>query len=145
MKVIEYFNFKNKPLTKDERQNIEKQVNEFIELYNNHNLNKDPNNPLLNSDELHSRLNLRRYCYEIVTRGIGKVLYTTINNTFVYTVILDVGQCFNQEHNKQAIFRTLKAINKKADINKKRTKRQEKKHLEKMSPRDREILTARTN
>ena len=132
MKVIEYFNFKNKPLTKDERQNIEKQVNEFIELYNNHNLNKDPNNPLLNSDELHSRLNLRRYCYEIVTRGIGKVLYTTINNTFVYTVILDVGQCFNQEHNKQAIFRTLKAINKKADINKKRTKRQEKKHLEKM-------------
>lgn len=132
MKVIEYFNFKNKPLTKDERQNIEKQVNEFIELYNNHNLNKDPNNPLLNSDELHSRLNLRRYCYEIVTRGIGKVLYTTINNTFVYTVILDVGQCFNQENNKQAIFRTLKAINKKADINKKRTKRQEKMHLEKM-------------
>lgn len=132
MKVIEYFNFKNKPLTKDERQNIEKQVNEFIELYNNHNLNKDPNNPLLNSDELHSRLNLRRYCYEIVTRGIGKVLYTTINNTFVYTVILDVGQCFNQEHNKQAIFRTLKAINKKTDINKNRTKRQEKKHLEKM-------------
>lgn len=132
MKVIEYFNFKNKPLTKDERENIEKQVNEFIELYNNHNLNKDPNNPLLNSDELHSRLNLRRYCYEIVTRGIGKVLYTTINNTFVYTVILDVGQCFNQENNKQAIFRTLKAINKKADINKKRTKRQEKMHLEKM-------------
>ena len=46
MKVIEYFNFKNKPLTKDERQNIEKQVNEFIELYNNHNLNKDPNKRL---------------------------------------------------------------------------------------------------
>ena len=49
MKIIEYFNFKNKPLTKEEKLNIEGQVNEFIELYNEHNLNKDPNNPILNN------------------------------------------------------------------------------------------------
>ena len=132
MKIIEYFNFKNKPLTKEEKLDIEGQINEFIELYNEHNLNKDPNNPILNNDELHSRLNLKRYCYELVTRGIGKVLYTTINNTFVYTVILDVGQCFNQEYNKTAIVKTLKAIAKKVDLTTKKTKKQQEAHNETM-------------
>ena len=122
MKIIEYFNFTNKPLSKEEKLNINTEIDKFIELYNNHNESKDVDNPILTTDDLHSKINLKAFCTEIVTKGIGKVLYTTINDTFIYTIILDIGQCFNHEGNRPAILRTLKALSKNSDFKKERNK-----------------------
>lgn len=113
MKIIEYFNFTNKPITKEEKDNIITEVDKFIELYDEHNASKDINNPILTTDDIHTRLNLKQLCTEIVTRGIGKVLYTTINDTFIYTIILDIGQCFNHEGNHPSIFKTIKSFKQK--------------------------------
>lgn len=123
MKIIEYFNFTNKPLSKDEKNNINNEIDKFIELYNDHNESKDVNNPILTNDDLHSKINIKSFCTEIVTKGIGKVLYTTINDTFIYTIILDIGQCFNHEGNRPAILKALKALAKKSDVVKEKNKK----------------------
>ena len=65
MKIIEYFNFTNKPLSKEEKQNINTEIDKFIELYNNHNESKDVDNPILTTDDLHSKINLKAFCTEI--------------------------------------------------------------------------------
>ena len=129
MKIIEYFNFTNKPLSKEEKQNINTEIDKFIELYNNHNESKDVDNPILTTDDLHSKINLKAFCTEIVTKGIGKVLYTTINDTFIYTIILDIGQCFNHDGNRPAILRTLKALSKNSDFKKERNKKKRENQL----------------
>ena len=48
MQIIEYFNFKNKPLTKEERNSIKIQIDEFMTHFDNSTQNNDLNNPILN-------------------------------------------------------------------------------------------------
>lgn len=127
MKIIEYFNFKNVPLSKEGKDKINLEIDEFISLYNHHNESKDVNDPLLNYDHLHYRLNLKAFCYELVSRGIGKILYTTINDTFIYSIFLDVGQCFNHKENTFVILKALKAIGKKDKVVEQAKKRKKQK------------------
>lgn len=119
MQIIEYFNFKNKPLTKEERNSIKIQIDEFMTHFDNSTQNNDLNNPILNNDDIPHRFDLRRLCTEIVTKGIGKVIYTTINDTFVYAIFVDIGQCFNHEAGNPVVLNALKAIAKFKPLNKK--------------------------
>ena len=59
MNIIEYFNFKNKPLKKDEKTKITNQVDEFLHLLENSANNVDKNNPILNEDNIHTKLKFR--------------------------------------------------------------------------------------
>ena len=107
MNIIEYFNFKNKPLKKDEKTKITKQVDEFLHLLENSANNVDKNNPILNEDNIHTKLKFRKLCLDIITKGIGKIIYTTIQDTFIYALFVDIGQCFNFEENTPTVLQAL--------------------------------------
>jgi hypothetical protein len=110
MKIIEYFNFKNTPLTKIEKEQIYNDIDKFVQLYNQHYASNDINNPIHTNDELHSRIDIRTFCYEIISKGVGKIIYTYINNIFVYSIFIDVGQCFNHEANNPIVLQALKSV-----------------------------------
>ncbi len=120
MQIIEYFNFKNKPLSKEEKTIIKNQIDEFMIHFNN--ISQDIDNPLLNHDDNHLRFDLKSLCTEIVTKGIGKVIYTSINGTFSYAIFIDIGQCFNQESENSMVLNTLKSIAKFKPSNRKNKK-----------------------
>ncbi len=111
MQIIEYFNFKNKPLTKEEKISIKVQIDEFMNHFEN-NSQTNTTNPILNTDDIQYKIDLRKLCYEIVTKGIGKIIYTTINDTFVYSIFVDIGQCFNHEANNPVVLNALRSIAK---------------------------------
>ena len=119
MEIIEYFNFKNKALSKEERNNFKIQIDEFMTHFDENTKNIDNNNPILNNDDFSHKLDIRRLCTEIVTKGIGKVIYTTINDTFIYSIFIDIGQCFNIEANNPTVLNALKALAKYKPINEK--------------------------
>ena len=119
MQVIEYFNFKNKPLTKEERLSIKTQLDEFLLQLEENTKTVDSNNPILNNDDIHNKIDIKRLSYDIVTRGIGKVIYTTINDTFIYSIFIDIGQCFNNEPANAVVLNALKAISKYKPVTKK--------------------------
>ena len=110
MKIIEYFNFKNTPLTKVEKELIYNDIDKFVQIYNQHYASNDINNPIHTNDELHSRIDIRTFCYEIISKGVGKIIYTYINNIFVYSIFIDVGQCFNHEANNPIVLQALKSV-----------------------------------
>ena len=120
MQIIEYFNFKNKPLSKEEKTIIKNQIDEFMIHFNN--ISQDIDNPILNHDDNHLRFDLKSLCTEIVTKGIGKVIYTSINGTFSYAIFIDIGQCFNQESENSMVLNTLKSIAKFKPSNRKTKK-----------------------
>ena len=93
MQIIEYFNFKNKPLSREEKTSIKVQIDEFMLHLEDSTNTKDKANPILNKDDIHNKLDIRKLCYEIVTKGIGKVIYTTINDTFVYSIFIQLLRC----------------------------------------------------
>ena len=119
MQIIEYFNFKNKPLSREEKTSIKVQIDEFMLHLEDSTNTKDKDNPILNKDDIHNKLDIRKLCYEIVTKGIGKVIYTTINDTFVYSIFIDIGQCFNYDPNNPAPLSILKQLAKFKAENKK--------------------------
>ena len=126
MQIIEYFNFKNKPLTKEEKNSIKVQVDEFMSHLENQNKHVDANNPILNTDDIHTKIDMRKLCYEIVSKGIGKIIYTTINDTFIYSIFVDIGQCFNHEANNPVVLNALKSIAKFKATN---TKKEKEAHI----------------
>ena len=107
MNIIEYFNFKNKPLKKDEKTKITNKVDEFLHLLENSANNVDKNNSILNEDNIHTKLKFRKLCLDIITKGIGKIIYTTIQDTFIYALFVDIGQCFNFEENTPTVLQAL--------------------------------------
>lgn len=123
MNIIEYFNFKNKPLTKDEKTNITKQVDDFILLLENNSRTVDKNNPILNKDNIHNRLKFRNLCLDIITKGIGKIIYTTIQDTFIYALFIDIGQCFNFEENTPLVLQALNDLGHFKPVNEKDKKK----------------------
>ena len=110
MHIIEYFNFKNPPLTKDEKTHIKSQIDDFIKLLEESSQNINPNNNILNKDKLHTKLNFQKLCYDVISKGIGKIIHTTIQNTFIYALFIDIGQCYNFEENTPVVLEALKAL-----------------------------------
>ena len=74
MQIIEYFNFKNKPLTKEERNSIKIQIDEFMTHFDNSTQNNDLNNPILNNNDIPHRFDLRRLCTEIAYTKVSLIV-----------------------------------------------------------------------